>query len=68
MSQRQIAYLKEPHAEKMRFFEGVAAELGQGVALSTWPMSFRGFPETAAQAEACLARATASRRLKPQKV
>lgn len=52
-----IAYLAEPHAEKMAFFEAVAAELGQGVRLKTWPMSWRGYPETEAQALACLARA-----------
>ena len=52
-----LAYLAEPHAEKMAFFEAVSAEFGDGVRLKTWPMSWRGYPETEARARACLARA-----------
>ena len=52
-----LAYLAEPHAEKMAFFEAVSAEFGKGVRLKTWPMSWRGYPETEARARACLARA-----------
>jgi len=52
-----VAYLAENRAEKMAFFEAVAKDLGQGVRVRTWPMSWRGYPQTDARARACLARA-----------
>ena len=52
-----LAYLAEPNAEKMRFFEAVAEEIGGGRRLATWPLSWRGYPETERRALACLARA-----------
>ncbi|MDG1378259.1 MAG: hypothetical protein P8P56_14890 [Yoonia sp.] len=47
-----VAYLAENRAEKMAFFEAVAKDLGQGVRVRTWPMSWRGYPQT--DARACL--------------
>lgn len=52
-----IAYLAENRSEKIAFFEAVAADLGQGRRLRTWPLSVLGYPETQARAAACLARA-----------
>ncbi|SEW01393.1 capsular polysaccharide export protein [Cognatiyoonia koreensis] len=50
-----IVWLKEPHAEKERFFQAIGESNGR--ALRTWPVSFQHFPETNARAAACLARA-----------
>ncbi len=54
---RTIAYLAEPNAGKMAFFRAVAGALGEGRVLPTWPLSLRGYPETAKRAEDCLRRA-----------
>ncbi|CUX82842.1 hypothetical protein [Roseibaca calidilacus] len=56
-SQRIIAYLAEPNAEKQALFRAVARRLGYGQSLASWPISIRGYPETAARAEECLGRA-----------
>ena len=52
-----VAWLAEPHAFKTAFFRAVAEAAGGGTRLATWPLSFRGFPESAARADDCLARA-----------
>lgn len=52
-----IAYLAENRSDKIAFFEAVAADLGQGARLQTWPLSLRGYPETHQRASDCLTRA-----------
>ena len=52
-----LAYLAEPHAEKMAFFRAIATEVGAGKRLGTWAMRWRGYEQTQARAQACLARA-----------
>ena len=50
-----LAYLAEPHAEKMAFFRAIATEVGAGKRLGTWAMRWRGYEQTQARAQACLA-------------
>ncbi len=55
----EIAWLPEPpnHTEKARFFDAVVQAAGAGTPVSATALSWRGYPETRARADACLARA-----------
>lgn len=52
-----IAWLKEPHDDKTRFFQAIAKADGGGKAMRTWTVSFRSHPQTNERADECLARA-----------
>ena len=52
-----VAWLKEPHEAKLRFFNAISDADGAGRSMRTWTVSFRGFAQTSERADECLARA-----------
>ena len=52
-----VAWLKEPHEDKTRFFQAIAKADHGGRAMRTWTVSFRSHLQTTERAEECLARA-----------
>lgn len=52
-----IAWLKEPHDDKTRFFQAIANADGGGTSMRNWTVSFRSHLQTQDRAEECLSRA-----------